>query len=582
MAWSPEDLTSIDFVKQQMSPTDRDFALQSTSRELNSVTKDLPSLKAAADAAYALYYDRPTRESINILKAKAADTALTQAARDAAAAEAVKLQNERDRLSAASEEAGTKYRERQQYFSILSQGQSNLLSVGTVDTVNVPAYPPGNDYNGTVNPPKDVPNSSNPSNPAVAKTELPENSVPAAVSTASDPAQRAAAAAAAADQAAIDQAKTTNNVQDPQQRQQNVIIESEVPAKISTFQDPAQRAAAQQEEIQNSAPAAIPTASDPQQIAKAKADEAAAAADQTAVETARLAAKNTQSGITAAKTDAQSKGTQQDADNAKSKLDWRVRLSLAPGAKESKYLYWADPPGILAPLQTTNGVIFPYTPSISVQYGASYDNTQLTHSNYKFFTYKGSSVDTITIGCDFTAQDTAEAMYILAVIHFFRSATKMFYGQDENPKLGTPPPLCYLTGLGQFQFDAHPLAITGFTYTLPVDVDYIRAGSTDTPAGVSRANNPSQGKPGENAMAQAGASRLAGSGLNPGAIAAPPAWSATNFGTVQPTYVPTKINLSITAVPIITRNDISNVFSLKKYATGELLKGSKRNSGGFW
>jgi ligand-binding sensor protein len=285
-------------------------------------------------------------------------------------------------------------------------------------------------------------------------------------------------------------------------------------------------------------------------------------------------------GLTAAKLDAQSQATKQDVTNAKSKEDWRVRLSLAPGAKQSKYLYWADPPGILSPLQATNGVIFPYTPSISVAYAATYDNTPLTHSNYKFSTYKSSSVDTITISCDFTAQDTFEAMYVLAVIHFFRSATKMFYGQDENPKLGTPPPLCYLTGLGQFQFDTHPLAITGFTYNLPVDVDYIRAGSTDTPAGVSRANNPAVAKP--NGTPQSGASRLSSTGLNPGAVAPPPAWASTNFGTVEPTYVPTKINLSITAVPIITRSDISNVFSLKKYATGELLRGNKRSGGGIW
>ena len=242
-------------------------------------------------------------------------------------------------------------------------------------------------------------------------------------------------------------------------------------------------------------------------------------------------------------------------------------------------MYNADPPGILAPLQATDGVIFPYTPAISVQYAASYDPTELTHSNYKFFTYRSSAVDSISIGCDFTAQDTAEAAYLLAVIHFFRSLTKMFYGQDQNPKNGTPPPLCYLTGLGAFQFDEHPLAITGFTYTLPTDVDYIKAGSTATPAGVNRGNNPAQPKSG--GSEQAGAARLSSSGINPGAVSAPPDWQR-DTGTKEPTYVPTKISLSITAIPIVTRNDISNKFSLKEYATGALLRGSKRAGGGIW
>ena len=95
----------------------------------------------------------------------------------------------------------------------------------------------------------------------------------------------------------------------------------------------------------------------------------------------------------------------------------------------------------------------------NVAYNANYSTEELVHSNYKLFTYKGSSVDQISITCDFTAQDTKEANYLLAVIHFFRSVTKMFYGQDNGPKPGTPPPLCFLTGLGAFQFNEHPLEI---------------------------------------------------------------------------------------------------------------------------
>ena len=291
---------------------------------------------------------------------------------------------------------------------------------------------------------------------------------------------------------------------------------------------------------------------------------------------------STQSGLSVAKLATAGSATTQDSTNFQAKADWRVRLSLSPGAQAAKYLYWANPPGILAPLQATDGVIFPYTPSISVAYNANYDPTELTHSNYKFFTYRGSAVDSITIGCEFTAQDVFEAQYLLAVIHFFRSVTKMFYGQDQNPKNGTPPPLCYLSGLGAFQFDAHPLAITNFTYSLPTDVDYIKAGSTATPAGVNRQNNPSQPKPSDSGQGQAGASRMGSSGLNTGAVSAPPDWQTSNTASKDATYVPTKISITIQAVPIVTRNDISNKFSLKEYATGALLRGTQRAGGGIW
>ena len=283
-------------------------------------------------------------------------------------------------------------------------------------------------------------------------------------------------------------------------------------------------------------------------------------------------------GLTTAKLNTQSQATQQDAVNFQAKQDWRVRLSLSPGAT---YLYKASPPGILAPLQATDGVIFPYTPAISVQYNATYDPTELTHSNYKFFTYRGSAVDSVTIGCDFTAQDTFEAQYVLAVIHFFRSMTKMFYGQDQNPTNGTPPPLCYLSGLGAFQFDAHPLVITAFTYTLPTDVDYIQAGSNFTPAGVNTAGSESKQDPFPDAISRRLASN-ASNALSPGATVAPTVWQTTNSGTKEATYVPTKISLSITANPIVTRNDISNKFSLREYATGALLRGTKRAGGGIW
>lgn len=263
--------------------------------------------------------------------------------------------------------------------------------------------------------------------------------------------------------------------------------------------------------------------------------------------------------------------------------DWRVRLSLAPN---SNYLYNApDAAGqtnILAPLRDTDGVIFPYTPSIQVTYAANYESPELVHSNYKIYQYKNSAVDQVTLTCTFTAQDTYEANYMLAVIHFFKSATKMFYGQDQDPKPGTPPPLCFLYGLGTYQFDKHPLVITNFTYSLPKDVDYIRAGITSTPAGVQTTVQNNQ-KDSPNALQLIGSAiRLAGRIL-PGGNPVPPVFSPPAPGSGEGTYVPTKIEMTISANPVVSRNEISNQFSLKDYSSGKLLKGSQRpKGGGMW
>jgi hypothetical protein len=42
------------------------------------------------------------------------------------------------------------------------------------------------------------------------------------------------------------------------------------------------------------------------------------------------------------------------------------------------------------------------------------------------------------------------------------------------------------------------------------------------------------------------------------------------------------MQIQISAVPIVTRNDISNKFSLTEYATGKLLRGTQRQGGGIW
>jgi hypothetical protein len=306
-----------------------------------------------------------------------------------------------------------------------------------------------------------------------------------------------------------------------------------------------------------------PTTSDPSIIADPGSLTTTAISDAEIAQLAADAAADASAAVAAAEQELRAAAVEQDSFVFQGRKDWRVRLALSD-APEVNYLYRAPNPGILNPLNATSGVIFPYTPTISVNYSANYNRNQLVHSNYKVIQYSSSSIDSVTIACDFTAQDTNEADYLLAVIHFFRSATKMFYGQDESPRRGTPPPLCYIYGMGSYQFAGQPLAISQFSYNLPNNVDYIKTSSTSL--SVTSATQPS---------------RMAGTGVTRGGVLPAP-----NFTPLQEpdtiSWVPSKIQLSITCVPMLSRNAVSNKFSLEQYATGALLNGIGKPGGGFW
>jgi hypothetical protein len=255
--------------------------------------------------------------------------------------------------------------------------------------------------------------------------------------------------------------------------------------------------------------------------------------------------------------------------------DWRVTLRLAPGAN---YLYKAaadknnpNGPGILAPLAVTNGVIFPYTPTITTAYKANYSQYDLTHSNYRGYFYQNSYTDVVTLNATFTAQSTSDAAYVLAVIHFFRSVTKMFYGQDAQR--GSPPPLVFLSGLGDYQFNNHACLVSQFNYTLPADVDYISSG---TPNNLGLNLQPLQNLYSAtlNVLSPT-VTRLGAAFLPPGAQNALPA-PLQELLLSNPTYVPSKIEIVLTLLPVQSRQQVSTQFSLKNFASGQLIKG------GFW
>ena len=620
MAWTPQNLTNPDFVKTQLTPLDRGNALQTMTQNLTRVESKLAENKAAL--AQVEYQTNGPYSFATVRAARSAATAAAAQGDPNAAALQSKyeeLQAKRSELNAQSSKLLGAVQSGEEAIQTSQTAISNLKDAGAVPPgTNQFTPPPG--YTSTLNPPAEVPASQNPTATPTTTTPSVQNPIPLSVNPNSDPNTNIGAEIQPPKpQQTITLASDPNTnigtegqdfvfeplqeppittdgdefsgIDDQIQRQKDLEdgslefagIDEQIALNENTLQEPPllsddeiaqQIRQAGQDETITSPNSVTENVFDPRQEVTENVFDPRQEITENVFDPTSGGAGGYK-GLQGATDEARAQQITQDAENAKTQGDWRVRLSLAPSAG---YLYKAVNPGILLPLQKTDGVIFPYTPSIQVTYAAHYDPAELTHSNYKIFQYKNSSVDQITISCDFTAQDNDEANYLLAVIHFFRSVTKMFYGNDSIPKPGTPPPLCYLSGMGDFQFDRHPLAISSFNYSLPTDVDYIRASSPTLLSGVDSTayndNKNSDATPQQIRMQQGNTP------LNVGATKAAPNFSkATN---TQPTYVPTKIQIAIVAYPIVTRNDISNNFSLAEYATGKLLQGSKRSGGGIW
>ena len=128
--------------------------------------------------------------------------------------------------------------------------------------------------------------------------------------------------------------------------------------------------------------------------------------------------------------------------------------------------------------------VFPYTPTVLVSHSANYNAMQPLHTNYPYYAYENSRVDQITITADFFVQNEAEAKYWIAMVHFFKTVTKMNYGGDDADR-GLPPPVCRLNGYGDYTFNNVPVIVTNFQFDLKKDVDYISTGiGAGAPAGV--------------------------------------------------------------------------------------------------
>ena len=148
--------------------------------------------------------------------------------------------------------------------------------------------------------------------------------------------------------------------------------------------------------------------------------------------------------------------------------DWRVKLSIP-----DVWLTSLDD-AIWAPLiETDQCFIFPYTPTMMIDYQVGYSPTKPIHSNYPFYAYQNSEPSKLQITSDFTVETEEEGKYWISAQHYLKSITKMAYGNNDTISTGAPPPIVKLNGYGNHMFKDVPVVIQNFNTDLANDVDYM-------------------------------------------------------------------------------------------------------------
>ena len=229
------------------------------------------------------------------------------------------------------------------------------------------------------------------------------------------------------------------------------------------------------------------------------------------------------------------------------KTDWRVRLQVPEGPLTKFFDFDNNP--IMQPLAESRGIFWPLTPAVVIQHSANYNAMDQVHSNYPHQAYQNSQVDSMNIIGEFPVQNSEDAKHWVATVNFLRTATKMFFGNEQGIEglKGNPPPIMHLFGYGDHMFNKVPVVINTFNVELRPGIDYISTKQTNTP--YKELNGPD-------------------AGFDQSVIA----------GESQ-TWAPTLSNISVLVTPIYSRDSIKN-FSMKKFVNGQL-NGKGSNEVGF-
>ena len=229
------------------------------------------------------------------------------------------------------------------------------------------------------------------------------------------------------------------------------------------------------------------------------------------------------------------------------KTDWRVRLQVPQGPLQKFFDFENNP--LLEPLAESRGIFWPLTPAVVIQHSANYNAMDMVHSNYPHQAYQNSQVDSFNVIGEFPVQNSEDAKQWVATINFLRTATKMFFGNEEglDGLKGNPPPILHFFGYGDHMFHKVPVVVNTFNVELRPGIDYISTKQSNTPY-----------------------RQLTGADAGFA--------FASEQGAPQ-TWAPTLSNVSVLLTPIYSRDSIKN-FSMKKFVNGQL-NGKGSNEVGF-
>ena len=244
--------------------------------------------------------------------------------------------------------------------------------------------------------------------------------------------------------------------------------------------------------------------------------------------------------------------------------DWRARLSMPTGS-------FFDTSPVLQPLWQAGGLVFPYTPTISINHSATYQEVPVTHQNYQFNAYQSSRVSDIQITGEFNVEDQVQAKYWLAAVHFLRSVTKMYTG--DTAYAGNPPPILNFNAYGDHVFKNVPVVVKSFTMSLPKDTNYIgtniASGSGFGLDSISQTANAlafGTAALGANSVASS-LNKAANVASGVSSIMSGLSGSAGGQASPGDSYVPVKSDLTVTLMPVYSRQNVRQ-FSLQQFVNG--------------
>lgn len=127
-------------------------------------------------------------------------------------------------------------------------------------------------------------------------------------------------------------------------------------------------------------------------------------------------------------------------------------------------------------------VTFKVMPEIAETRQASYEPVSISHHPGEILRYKSTTARTWNMSSiKIISRTSAEASANLTMLNLIRSWVMPFYGygteRDHNEYLGAPPDVLTFSAYGPRNVGPVPVVLEGYTWTYPVDVDYI---PTDT------------------------------------------------------------------------------------------------------